>query len=304
MTPAARARAFPTDLVADQTPPVANRGRRVRSCCVPGAASPTALALTSGLIATIAITAAHAEPTTVDGRTAPELPSVRRARTAAVALRYRHATDLDGGLLELTIRRPLASRWWAEAAAGLQLGALDGRRAITLTNPRLEVGLVLGPRLVATVGLGLPAASATGDDGRFAAAHAALAVVDPAVIGPATTSMVAAISPRWLAGKAFAQGRFGGTVLIPDGGGARLLLHADVGGGIAVAGPVGLAATLSTTSYLLAGVAGDDFVHRLTLAAQVAWPAVEWDLGVAAPLDRRERTRGLFELVAVARARF
>ncbi len=236
--------------------------------------------------------------------TAPGMPSPRRERALVLGLRYRRATDFDGGTIELAVRRPMAARWWAEAAIGLQLGTLDRRRSITLTNPRLGAGLVLGPRLIATVDLALPAASATGDDGAFAAAHTALAVVDPAPLSPRTTSIAVAVSPRWTAGKAFAQLRLGGALLLPSDGGSRLLLAVDVGGGIAVAGPVHLAATLATTSYVLADVTGDDFVHRLTLAAQVATHGVELTAGVAAPLDRHERERDLVELVLTARTRF
>lgn len=236
--------------------------------------------------------------------TAPGLPSPRRERALTLGLRYRRAADFDGGTVELAVRRPMAARWWAEAAIGLQLGAVGGRRGVTLTNPRIGAGLVVGPRLIATVDLRLPAASATGDAGAFAAAHAELAVVDPAPLAPRTTAVEVAVSPRWTAGKAFAQVGLGGGLLLPNDGGAQLLLHADVGGGITVADPVHLAATLATTSYLLADVPGDDFVHRLTLAAQVATHGLELTGGVAAPLDRRERLRDLVELTLTARARF
>ncbi len=91
---------------------------------------------------------------------------------------------------------------------------------------------------------------------------------------------------------------------MPSDGATRLLLHADIGGGIAVAGPVRLAATLATTSYLLVEQDGDDFVHRLTLAAQIVDRAAELTVGVAAPLDRRERDRDLVELTLTFRARF
>lgn len=265
-------------------------------------------------VATFAVVAAtapaRAEPAPLPAPTgpeppaAPELPSPARSRLLGVDLRYRRATAFDGGVVELWLRRPLAARWWAEAGVGLQAGQRDGRRAVTLANPRLAVGLVLGPRLFATVELRLPAAAASGGDGAFARTHTALAVVEPAATGPGAAWLAAAVSPRWRAGKAFAQARLGASLVHPDGGGVDPLLHADLGGGIAVAGPVGLAATLVTTSYLLADTDGDDFVHRLTLAAQVTRPGLELTAGVAAPLDRRERERDLVELTVTSRVRF
>ena len=240
-----------------------------------------------------------------DARTAPGLPSPSRARAVTVGLRYRRATDFDGGVVELAVRRPLVTRWWAEAAIGLQLGATAGRQAITLTSPRLGVGLVVGPHLVATADLGLPAVSATGDGGALATAHTALAAVDPALLAPRTTSLGASLSPRHAIGKAFVQARVAATFLVPTDGANQLLLHADVGGGIAVAGPVHLAATLATTSYQFADPTGDDtFVHRVTLAALFRTRGVGVIAGVAAPLDRSLRQRDLVDLTVTARATF
>ena len=254
-------------------------------------------------------TAAGADPPPATGPApdapiAPDLPSHRRERAATLALRYRRATSFDGGTIELAVRRPLANRWWADAAIGLQLGIASDRRAITLTNPRLGLGLVVRPRLIATVELGLPAASASGDDGAFAAAHAALAPVDPSALGPRTASLAVTVSPRWIAGKAFAQVALGITQLIPADLPNRTLLRADLGGGIVVAGPVHLAATFATTAEVQGPGAGATFVHRLALAAQIDTRHAELTAGVAAPLDRRERDRDLVELFLTARARF
>ncbi|HVV84985.1 MAG TPA: hypothetical protein VHE35_18100, partial [Kofleriaceae bacterium] len=234
----------------------------------------------------------------------PDLPSPRRERAVTLALRYRRATDLDAGTLELAVRRPLASRAWADAAIGLQLGDADGTRAVTLTNPRLGLGLLVRPRLIATIDLDLPAASASGDAGEVAAASTDLAVVDPIPTAPRTTSVVVAVSPRRTVGKASAQLRLAASLLLPTDGPNRLLLHADLGGSIAVAGPVRLAATVETTSYILADVPGDDFVHRVAIACQLWSRAGELTAGVAAPLDRPQRDRDLVELTLAARARF
>jgi hypothetical protein len=247
--------------------------------------------------------AGPSSPPRLDAPTAPGLPSPRRERAATLDLRYRRADEVDAGTIELSARRPIASRWWAEAAIGFQFGAQAGRRAATVTNPRLALGLVLGPRLVATAALALPAASASGDDGDFAAAHAGLAVVDPAPLAPRTTTLAAALVPRRELAKAFVQARLGASLLVPTDGANRLLVHLDVGGGIAVAGPVRLAATLATTCYSFTGIS-EDFVHRLTLAAQIAPRGVELTAGVAAPLDRPQRELDLFELTLTARSRF
>jgi hypothetical protein len=243
-------------------------------------------------------------PAEVAAVPAPGLPDLRRARAASVALRYRRATDFDGGTVELAVRRPLATRWWADATLGLQLGATGRRRAITLVNPRLGAGVIVSPGLVASAELGLPAVGATGDGGALATAHTDLAVVEPAPLAPRTTSLTAALSPHRAAGKAAVQARLAAALLVGTERSPEVLLHLDVGGTLAVAGPVHLAAGFATTSYALADVPDGSgaFVHRLSLAAQVRGRGLDLTAGVAAPVDRRQRDRDLVELTVTARA--